>query len=63
MAADKLTWKDVVAEALGELGGEAHLSDINAKIEGHPKTKTNPTWQDTIRRVVREYKILSRTKA
>lgn len=51
------TWKDVVREALLELGGKAHLSDLNKKIEGHPKTKTNPTWRDTIRRVVRQYKI------
>jgi hypothetical protein len=53
----KLTWKDVVKEALLGLGGQAHLSEINEKIEGHPKTRTNPTWQDTIRRVVRQYKI------
>lgn len=53
----KLTWKDVVKDALLELGGQAHLSEINKKVEGHPKTKTNPTWRDTIRRVVRQYKI------
>lgn len=53
----QLTWKDVVANALRELGGEAHLADINAKIKNNPKTKTNPTWKDTIRRVVRQYKI------
>lgn len=40
-----------------ELGGEGHLSDINNIVEGHPKTETNPTWRDTIRRVVRQYKI------
>jgi hypothetical protein len=57
MRQDTLTWKDLVAEALQELGGQAHLSEINRKIKGHPKTKTNPTWQDTIRRVVRQYKI------
>lgn len=57
MDKQKLTWKDVVKEALSELGGQAHLSEINAKVEGHPKTKTNPTWKDTIRRVVRQYKI------
>lgn len=51
------TWKDVVAGALKELGGEAHLSEINAKLAGHEKTGTNPTWRDTIRRVVREYSI------
>ena len=57
MNGQKLTWKDVVKDALLELGGQAHLSEINEKVEGHPKTKTNPTWRDTIRRVVRQYKI------
>lgn len=52
-----LTWKDVVRDALTELGGEAHLSEINERVEDHPKTRTNPTWRDTIRRVVRQYKI------
>ncbi len=53
----KLTWKYVVKNALLELGGQGHLSDINRIVKGHPKTKSNPTWQDTIRRVVRQYKI------
>ena len=53
----RLLWKDVVKEALLELGGQAHLSEINKKIEGHEKTKTNPTWKHTIRRVIRQYKI------
>lgn len=52
-----LLGKRLFADALRELGGEAHLSDINQKIKGHPKTKTNPTWKDTIRRVVRQYSI------
>lgn len=51
------TWKDVVKDALLELGGQGHLSEINKIVEGHPKTKNNPTWRDTIRRVVRQYKI------
>jgi len=42
---------------LSTLGGEAHLSEINKQVEGHPKTRTNPTWRDTIRRVVRQYKM------
>ena len=53
----KLTWKEVVREALLRLGGQGHLSEINQEVEGHPKTDTNPTWRDTIRRVVRQYKI------
>lgn len=57
MDKEKLTWKDLVKDALSELGGRGHLSEINKIIDGHPKTKTNPTWRDTIRRVVRQYKI------
>ncbi len=52
-----ITWKIVVADALRELGGEAHLTQINEVVEGNPKTATNLTWQATIRRVVRQYKI------
>ena len=57
MNEQRLTWKDVVRDALSTLGGEAHLSEINKQVEGHPKTRTNPTWRDTIRRVVRQYKM------
>ncbi|MGQ9632282.1 MAG: hypothetical protein ACUVXI_18500 [bacterium] len=57
MQSEGLTWKDVVANALRELGGQAHLSEISEWVKGHPKTATNPTWRDTIRRVVRQYKI------
>ncbi len=56
---ENVTWKQVVADALRELGGEGHLSEINEIVEGHPKTATNPTWRDTIRRVVRQYRIFS----
>ena len=51
------TWKDVVRDALIKLGGEGHLNEINKLIKDHPKTLTNPTWKDTIRRVVRQYAI------
>lgn len=57
MNKQELTWKEVVKAALLKLGGQAHLSEINKEVEGHPKTKTNPTWRDTIRRVVRQYRI------
>lgn len=53
---EEKSWKEVVKNALLELGGQGHLSEINKIIEGHPKTRTNPTWRDTIRRVVRQYK-------
>lgn len=51
------TWKDVVRAALEQLGGQGHLADINRVVRNHPKTRTNPTWKDTIRRVVRQYAI------
>jgi hypothetical protein len=54
-----MTWKAVVAEALRDLGGEAHLRDINehVAIAAQAKIATNPSWQDTIRRVVRQYSV------
>lgn len=51
------TWKDVVRDALKELGGQGHLRQINEIARTNPKTRTNPTWKDTIRRVVRQYAI------
>jgi hypothetical protein len=61
MKEEKFTWEDVVRNALSELGGQGHLSEINEIVERNPKAKTkianNPTWQATIRRVVRQYKI------
>ncbi len=47
----------MVREALTKLGGEGHLRDINRLVRDHPKTTTNPTWKETIRRVVRQYSI------
>lgn len=57
MKREQPTWKDVVAKVLADLGGQAHLSEIYSHVEDDPKTATNPTWQDTIRRVVRQYKV------
>ncbi len=53
----KLTWKDVVKEALAGIGNSGHLDDIYSKIEGHSKTETNPTWRDTVRRTLQQYSI------
>ena len=53
----KLTWKDVVKEALSEIGTSGRLDDIYSKIKGHPKTETNPTWRDTVRRTLQQYSI------
>jgi hypothetical protein len=47
----------VVRDALIRLGGQGHLGQINEIVNGNPKCRTNPTWRDTIRRVVRQYKI------
>ena len=56
-SSDELTWKDVVKDALAQLGGQGHLEEINKIVRNNPKTRTNPTWKDTIRRVVRQYSI------
>ncbi len=53
----KLTWKDVVREALSKIGNSGQLNDINSQIAGHPKTETNPTWRDTVRRTLQQYSI------
>ncbi len=53
----KPTWKDVVREALTEIGAPGHLDDIYSKIKGHPKTETNLTWRDTVRRTLQQYSI------
>lgn len=57
MNRESQTWKDVVRQALLELGGSAKLREINKLVKGQPKTRTNPTWEATIRRVVRQYTI------
>ncbi|HEY9205727.1 MAG TPA: hypothetical protein VIO58_07370 [Candidatus Methanoperedens sp.] len=53
----KPTWKDVVKEALADIGTSGHLDDIYSKIKGHPRTETNPTWRDTVRRTLQQYSI------
>jgi hypothetical protein len=52
-----ITWKQLVADALQELGGEASLKDITAKLEKNPNRPNTTTWDATIRRVVRQYNI------
>lgn len=53
------TWKDVVADALRQLGGEAHLSEITAIVKTDPKALegTNQRIDEKVRQVVRAYKI------
>lgn len=52
-----ITWKQLVAGALQELGGEASLKEITAKIEKNPNRPQTATWNATIRRVVRQYNV------
>jgi hypothetical protein len=56
------TWKQLVADALQDLGGEASLKDITAKLEKNPHRPETATWQATIRRVVRQYSIFQSVK-
>jgi len=55
-------WKQLVADALHELGGEASLKEITAKLKDNPLRPQTATWNATIRRVVRQYKIFVPTK-
>lgn len=51
------TWKDVVADALRELGGEAHTTQIAEIAKKHPKAVTNSRVDEKVRQVVRAYSI------
>src|SRR5260370_39013876 len=51
------TWKQLVANVLHDLGGEASLKDITARLKHNPHRPETATWQATIRRVVRQYSI------
>lgn len=51
------TWKDVVVDALQELGGEASLKDITTLARKDPKAKRNTTVREKVRQVVKAYKI------
>lgn len=48
------TWAEIISIALAELGGEAHLREINSVVRRDSKTRTNQTWPSTVRRVVRQ---------
>jgi hypothetical protein len=56
------TWKELVAETLQKLGGEASLRDITEILKDNPRRPQTPTWNATIRRVVRQYKIFEPVK-
>jgi hypothetical protein len=52
-----ITWKQLVADALQELGGKASLKQITAKLEKNPNRPQTETWNATVRRVIRQYNI------
>src|ERR1043166_6337848 len=52
-----ITWKQLVADTLQNLGGEASLKEITAKLKKNPNRPQTATWNATIRRVVRQYNI------
>jgi len=56
------TWKDVVADALAQLGGEAHLSKIIAIAKEDPKAAGNKHVVEKVRQVVRAFKIFETVK-
>jgi hypothetical protein len=51
------TWKDVVAEALRQHGGEATLKEITEFALKDSKAKSNTTVREKVRQVVRGYSI------
>ena len=58
----QLTWKQLVADTLHELGDEASLKDITTKLAKNPHRPDTATWPATIRRVVRQYNIFEPVK-
>ena len=45
-------WEDVIAKAMNEPGVALSLSEIYARVEGHPRTTVNPHWKDKVRQVL-----------
>ena len=56
------TWKDVVANALEQLGGEGSLKEIAEIAKLDPKAETNKKVREKIRQVVRAYNIFETNK-
>jgi hypothetical protein len=57
------TWKELVARALRDLGGEATLQNIYRSLGNCPQRPQTTTWQATVRRVLRQYKIFEPTRS
>ncbi len=54
---DRITWKDLVALALENLGNKAKLDDIYRLLEGHKKAEKNKHWKEKIRQTLQQYEI------
>ena len=50
-----ITWKDLVASMLENLGGNASLKTLYNCLEGYKKTNNNPNWKAKIRQVLQIY--------
>jgi len=56
---DQISWKDLVATVLENLGKKATLSQIYSEIEGHKKCKKNVNWDAKVRQVLQTNKIFN----
>lgn len=50
-----ITWKDLVASSLEELGGKTTLTSLYEFIQGYKKTENNPNWKAKIRQTLQIY--------
>jgi hypothetical protein len=57
----KRLWKEIVVDALQNLGGQATLSEIYESVKHNPnnltRVQTNSTWEATIRYTLQQYRI------
>nr|WP_033047145.1 DNA methyltransferase [Clostridium botulinum] len=52
----KITWKDLIASVLENLGGKATLENIYMQIQNHKKTQINKHWKEKVRQTLQIYK-------
>jgi hypothetical protein len=48
------TWREALQSWFSDKSGPVGLDDIYRAFDGHPKTKSNPTWRATLRRTLQE---------
>ena len=46
------SWREVVVDALRNLGGQGRLSELYAALEGHPKAGANRNWRAKVRQTL-----------